>query len=167
VGAVPIFFGRVLCKTNKRAVQFTQGIHGEFSIGCNSRSKGEMKMNLILTFFLSQLFVVLCCAEAKAGNTRARFLSANNAMHFAWLNDNTVVKGDSRDHFSKVSSPQSTRPGIPYAFGIQAFKNRPTKIKDVISISSNDSMHFGVVNRACSKRRSRILLVGVRGQAMQ
>ena len=101
-----------------------------------------MKMNLILTFFLSQLFVVLCCAEAKAGNARARFLSANNAMHFAWLNDNTVVKGDSRDHFSKVSSPQSTRPRIPYAFGIQAFKNRPTKIKDVISISSNDSMHF-------------------------
>ena len=98
-------------------------------------------MNLVMAFFAG-LCVLLCCAESQAGEASARFLSANNAMHFAWLNDNTVVKGDSTNHYSRRSSPQSTRPGIPYAFGIQAFKHRPMTIKDLTSISSNDSMHF-------------------------
>ena len=98
-------------------------------------------MNLIISLLVA-LCVILTCTESRAGNASARFLSANNAMHFAWLDDNTVVKGDSRDHFSKRSAPHTTRPGVPYSFGVQAFKKRPMRIKDLVSISSNDSMHF-------------------------
>jgi hypothetical protein len=48
-------------------------------------------MNLGIAF-LAGLCVFPFCPESLADKERAQFLSANNAMHFAWFNDNTVVK---------------------------------------------------------------------------
>lgn len=63
----------------------------------------------------------------------ALFLSANNSMHFAWYDDHTVSAGS-------ISNHEEKRP--PYRFEINPFKGKPLKIQDLLSISSNDSMHF-------------------------
>lgn len=69
-------------------------------------------MNRIVAI-VAGLCVLLLCPESRADNRSARFLSANNEMHFAWFDDNTVVKGDSRNHFSKRGAPNTSRPGVP------------------------------------------------------
>ena len=63
----------------------------------------------------------------------ALFLSANNSMHFAWYDDNRVSVGSISSHWKK-------RP--PYQFDLKPFKGKPLKIQDLLSISSNDSLHF-------------------------
>ncbi|MBK8493319.1 MAG: hypothetical protein IPL49_21175 [Saprospirales bacterium] len=63
----------------------------------------------------------------------ALFLSANNSMHFAWFDDNRVSAGTISNHWKKRS---------PSRFEIKSFKGKPLKPQDLVSISSNDSLHF-------------------------
>ena len=91
---------------------------------------------------LALAILLLGAALQRAQSAEAVFLSANNEMHLAWFDNNTVVKGDSTNHFSRRSAPNTNRPGVPYAFGIQAFQGKPMRIGDLVSISSNDTMHF-------------------------
>lgn len=64
---------------------------------------------------------------------RAKFLSANNKLHFAWYDTQEVSAGTPQDHNAK-------RPRQP--FTIQPFQGKALTIKDLLCISSNDTMHF-------------------------
>lgn len=64
---------------------------------------------------------------------QAKFLSANNKYHFAWYDTQEVSAGTAHDHDAK----RQRQP-----FTIQPFQGKALTIKDLLCISSNDTMHF-------------------------
>ena len=64
---------------------------------------------------------------------QAIYFSANNTMHFAWCDTNEVSAGTTADHEAKRSRQR---------FTIKPFEGKPMTIEDLVSISSNDAMHF-------------------------
>ncbi len=64
---------------------------------------------------------------------QAKFFSANNKLHFAWWDTQEVSAGTPQDHDAK-------RPRQP--FTIIPFQGKTLSIKDLLCISSNDTLHF-------------------------
>ncbi|HRD79199.1 MAG TPA: hypothetical protein PLL53_00470 [Saprospiraceae bacterium] len=64
---------------------------------------------------------------------QAKFLSANNKYHFAWYDTQEVSAGTPQDHDAK----RQRQP-----FTIQPFQGKALGIKDLLCISSNDTLHF-------------------------
>jgi hypothetical protein len=79
---------------------------------------------------------------------QARFLSANNGLHFAWYDTQQVSAGTIADHTAK-------RP--PYPFTIRPLEKKPMRVQDLFSISSNDAMHFAWYLEPDSKQFDSVL----------
>lgn len=64
---------------------------------------------------------------------QAKFLSANNKFHFAWWDTQEVSAGTPQDHDTKR---------LRQPFTIIPFQGKALSIKDLLCISSNDTLHF-------------------------
>ena len=126
----------------------------------NRKTSQSAYITLTLTILL------LGAALQRAEGAEAVFLSANNEMHFAWFDNNTVVKGDSTNHFSRRSAPNTNRPGVPYAFGIQAFQGKPMRIGDLVRIPQTTRCISPGSYSACQKAIRSSFCGYARDQAM-